>query len=265
MRRQGGLGRNGGRQRWGLLLLLPGLLGFDGSRAREALDLALHHVYGTNLLAGIELTVEENDRSQSQLSFAFGRKHKGDEVRTLMYTGDGRRNSPRALLLQRPGQHDRIFVSDGGQSQVRAVSAGKHAWQLFGTDFSYDDFRVHTAADYQIEVLGEERQQGEPCVVLRLHPLSGSYRMRLVWLSTERPAILRSDYFDERGLFKRYRVDPKDVVQHFQWWVPMRDEMLDLRTGRRTIRHIRNLLIDTEVPDELFTLTRLARGRMPSF
>ena len=265
MRRRKGLERRGGRQRWGLLLLLPGLVAFDGARAREALDLALHHRFGTNLLAAIELTVEESERSQFQLFFAFGRKHKGNEVRTLIYTGDGRRKSPRALLLQRPGQRDRIFVSDGGHGGVRPLSAGKHAWRLFGSDFSYDDFRVHTADDYRIEVLGEDRLQGEPCVVLRLRPLNGPYRMQLVWLSTQRPAILRGDYFDAQGLFKRYRADPKDVVQHFQWWVPMRDEMLNLRTGRRTVRRIRNLLIDTEVPDELFTLTQLARGRMPSF
>ncbi len=253
------------RQRWGLLLLLPWLLAFDGSRAREALERALHHLYGANLLAGIELTVEENPRSLSQITFAFGRKRKGDEVRTLVYAGDGRRNAPRALLLQRPGQRDRVFVSDGGRGGVRPVSSGRYAWALFGSDFSYDDFRVHTADEYRIEVLGEDRLQGEPCLVLRLRPLTGPYRMKLVWLSTQRPVILRTDYFDKRGLFKRYRARPEDIVQHFQWWVPMRDEMFDLRTGSRTVRRIRNLLIDTDVPDELFTLTELARGRMPSF
>lgn len=253
------------RQRWALVLLLPWLLGFDGSRAREALDLALHHLYGANLLAGIELTVKENERSYSQSFFAFGRKHKGDEVRTLVYAGDGRRDAPRALLFQRRGARDRIFVSDGGREGVRPVSSGKYAWRLFGSDFSYDDFRAHTADEYRIEVLGEDQMQGEACRVLRLRPLTGPYRMQLVWLSTQRPVILRTDYFDEQGLFKRYRAQPEDIVQHFEWWVPMRDEMLDLRMGSRTVRRIRNILIDAEVPDELFTLTQLARGRMPSF
>ena len=55
------------------------------------------------------------------------------------------------------------------------------------------------------------------------------------------------------------------IVQHFEWWVPMEEEMIDLRSGRRTIRRIRNLLIDVEVPDEIFSLTLLSRGRVPSF
>ena len=83
--------------------------------------------------------------------------------------------------------------------------------------------------------------------------------------ATERPIMLRTDYFDRKGLWKRYRLKPSDVERRFEWWVPMRDEMIDLRSGRRTVRRIRNLLIDAAVPDELFTITQLARGRMPSF
>ena len=253
------------RQKWALIVLIPWLLGFDGSGAREALDLALHNLFGPNIFAGIELTMEENDHSSSQASFGFGRKRKGDEIRTLMYAGNGGRKAPRALLFQQPGRRDRIFVSEGNRGVVRPISAGKYAWPLFGSEFSYDEFRAHSADEYRIEVLGLDPIQDESCVVMRLRPFEGPYRMQLIWLSTERPVILRTDYFDEKGLIKRYRARPEDIVQHYQWWVPMRDEMLDLRTGRRTIRRVRNLMLDMEVPDELFTLTQLVRGRMPSF
>jgi hypothetical protein len=89
--------------------------------------------------------------------------------------------------------------------------------------------------------------------------------MQLTWLSSDRPVILRVDYFDKRGLWKRYRAKPGKIAQHFDWLVPMQDEMLDLRTGRRTRRYIRNIMVDTAVPDEMFSLTQLSRGRMPSF
>ena len=45
------------RQKWALIVLIPWLLGFDGSGAREALDLALHNLFGPNIFAGIELTM----------------------------------------------------------------------------------------------------------------------------------------------------------------------------------------------------------------
>jgi hypothetical protein len=253
------------RHRWGIILLVPFLVGFDASRAREALDLALHNLYGSDILAGIELTTEESKKDLSQTSFAFGRKRKGSEVRTLLYTGNGRRDAPRALFFQQPGKTDKIFVSDGTRGGVRPLSAGKYAWPLFGSDFSYEDFRAHTTEEFRIEVLGTDRIQKEPCRVLRLRPLEGPYSMMLLWLSTQRPVVLRTDYFDDQGLWKRYQARPKDIVRNYEWWVPMRDEMLDLRTGRRTIRRIRNILIDADVPDEIFSLTQLARGRMPSF
>jgi len=253
------------RYRWAIVLLLPLLTGFDPSRAREALDLAMHNLYGADVLVGVELTIRENSHAVSRMAFAFGRKRKGHEVRTLLFPGKGQRGAPRALLLQRSGSTDRIFVSDGTRGSVRPLSAGKYRWPMFGSDFSYEDFRAHTADEYRIEVLGPDRIDNEPCRVLRLRPLDGPYTMRLVWISTERPVILRSDYFDEDGLWKRYRVRPRDLKRNFEWWVPMRDEMIDLRSGRHTVRRIRNILVDSGVPDAMFTLTQLARGRMPSF
>ena len=141
------------------------------------------------------------------------------------------------------------------------MSSGQYTWPLFGSDFMYEDFRVHTADEYRIEVLGSDPVEGEPCRVLRLRPLAGPYKMMLVWLSTERPVVLRTDYFDEEGLWKRYTANPEEIVRNFDWWVPMHDEMLDLRTGRRTVRRIRNILVDSDVPDELFTLRSPNRSR----
>jgi negative regulator of sigma E activity len=145
------------------------------------------------------------------------------------------------------------------------MSSGGRAWQLFGSDFSYEDFRSHSAHEYRIEVLGEERVDGEACRVLRLLPLDGPYSEILAWISTKRPVFMRMDYFDEQGLWKRYQARRKKLEQRFDSWIAMEDQMLDLRTGRRTVRRVRNLLVDAQVPDEVFTLTQLTRRRMPNF
>jgi hypothetical protein len=191
------------RPRLALLLLLPLLLGFDGSHAREALDLAFHNLYGSDILAGVELAIE-GPREASSVEFAFGRKRSGDETRMLVYGTDGARDTPRALLFQRPDGNDRIFISDGPHGAVRPMSAGKRAWSLFGSDFAYEDLRAQRADDYRIEVLGTDEIDGEPCRVLRLRPFHGPYRSILIWLSSSRPVIVRADYFDARGLWKRY-------------------------------------------------------------
>jgi hypothetical protein len=248
-----------------LTLLLPVLMGFDSARGREALDLAFHNLYGVDVLAAVELEISGDGSPPSTLGYAYGRKSKGGEVRTLLFSGEPRRDAGRALLFQRPGENDRMFVSSGKRGEVRPVSTGQRRWQLFGSDFAYDDFRAHTADEYRIEVLGSDVIDGEECRVLRLRPFKGPYRMQLTWLSSDRPVILRVDYFDKRGLWKRYRAKPGKIAQHFDWLVPMQDEMLDLRTGRRTRRYIRNIMVDTAVPDEMFSLTQLSRGRMPSF
>lgn len=248
-----------------LVGLFPFLTGFDGPEAREALDTVFRNLYSPDMLVAVELRIDEGQPDAEGVTFAYGRKNKGGETRTLVYTGDGSRDASRLLLFQRPGAQDRAFASEGTRGQVRAVSVGRHKGSLFGSDFNYADFRAHSAAEYRIEVLGEDRIGGEPCRVLRLRPIEGPYTMLLAWVSQERPVMLRTDYFDEQGLWKRYRARPEDIERNFDWWVPMQDEMIDLRSGRHTVRQVRNILIGTDVPDDAFTLTQLARGRLPSF
>jgi hypothetical protein len=247
-----------------LLVLLPALVGFDGARAREALDLAFHNLYSVDILAGVELAIEGRSES-SGVRFAIGRKRRGDETRMLLYSTRGRRDAPRALLFQHPDGRDQIFVSDGPHGGVRPVTAGRRSWSLFGSDFVYEDLRTQTADQYRIEVLGTDEIDGEACRVLRLRPFDGPYRSIVIWLSGSRPVIVRADYFDAKGLWKRYTALVERISRHFEWWVPMEDQMFDLRTGSRTVRKIRNILVDMEVPDELFTTTRLSRGRLPRF
>jgi Outer membrane lipoprotein-sorting protein len=248
-----------------VLALSPFLVGFDGPEARQALDAALRNLYQPDVLVAVELSIDEGLPDAEGVSFAYGRKTKGGETRTLVYDGDGRRDSKRVLLFQKPGQPDRAFTSVGTRGQVRPVSMGRYKASLFGSDFNYADFRARSADEYRIEVLGEDRIDGEDCRVLRLRPLDGPYTMLLAWVSEDRPVIVRTDYFDDAGLWKRYEARIDRIEKNFDWWVPMEDEMTDLRTGRHTLRRVKNVVVGAEVPDEAFTLTQLARGKMPSF
>ncbi len=248
-----------------LLLLLPALLSFDGPSAERSLAQAFHNLYAPDLLAAVELEIYSATRGVSVVTFAYGRKTSDTHTRTLVYSGDGRRSARRVLLIQKRGERDRVWESEGRHGHARPRSAGGTGWRLFNSDFLYEDFRTHSIDEFRIESLGEDRIGGEPCRVLRLWPRSGPYRSMLVWISTERPVIVRTDYFDSKGLWKRYRVRLDRVVEDLGWWVPLEDEMIDLRTGSHTLRTVRNSLVDVAVPDSLFSVSRLERGHMPSF
>jgi outer membrane lipoprotein-sorting protein len=248
-----------------VLAMAPFLVGFDGPEARDALDAALRNLYQPDMLVAVELLVDEGLPDADAVTFAYGRKTKGEETRTLVYDGEGRRDQSRLLLFQKPGEPDRAFTAVGTRGQVRPISMGRYRSSLFGSDFNYADFRTRRADDYRIEVLGHDTIDGEDCRVLRLRPLEGPYTMLLTWISEDRPVIVRTDYFDESGLWKRYEARIDRIEKNIEWWVPMEDEMTDLRTGRHTLRRVRNVIVGAEVPDEAFTLTQLARGKMPAF
>jgi len=248
-----------------VLAMAPFLVGFDGPEARDALDAALRNLYEPDMLVAVELRIDEGLPDQDDVTFAYGRKTTGDETRTLVYDGDGRRDQSRVLLFQKPGEADHAFTSEGTRGQVRPISMGRYMASLFGSDFNYADFRARRADEYRIEVLGEDKIDGEDCRVLRLRPLDGPYTMLLMWISEDRPVIVRTDYFDDAGLWKRYEARIDKIERNVDWWVPMEDEMTDLRTGRHTVRRVRNVLVGAGVPDEAFTLTQLARGKVPNF
>lgn len=253
------------RAGWGWLLLLPFLVGFDGREAQRALEAALHNLHGADMLAAVEMEMREPDGTATWISFAYSRKRTEQETKTLVYVTEEGRPVSGALLLQRRGARDRIFVSEGRYGQVRPLSAGDHTWPLYGSDYIYEDFRAHDPDEYSIEVLGGDTIADEPCRVLRLRPREGPYASLVVWISTRRPVVVRTDYFDAQGLWKRRTINLERLRRDFDWWVALEDEMVDLRSGRRTIRRVRNLLIDVEVPDEIFSVSQLARGRAPSF
>ncbi len=248
-----------------LLLLLPALLSFDGRSAERTLAQAFHNLYSPDLLAAVELEIYSATRGVSLVTFAYGRKTSDTHTRTLVYSGEGRRSARRVLLIQKRGERDRVWEAEGRHGHARPRSAGGAGWRLFDSDFLYEDFRTHAVDEFRVESLGEDRIGGEPCRVLRLWPHSGPYRSMLVWISAERPIIVRTDYFDSKGLWKRYRVRLDRVVEDLGWWVPLEDEMIDLRTGSHTLRTVRNSLVDVAVPDSLFSVSRLERGHLPSF
>ena len=80
-----------------VLAFAPFLVGFDGPEARDALDAALRNLYQPDMLVAVELRIDEGLPDEEGVSFAYGRKTTGDETRTLVYNGDGKRESPRVL------------------------------------------------------------------------------------------------------------------------------------------------------------------------
>ena len=94
-----------------LVQIVPFLTGFDGREARDALDTVFRNLYDPDMLVAVELRIDEGQPDAEGVTFAYGRKNKGGETRTLVYTGDGSRDTSRVLLCQQPGAQDRAFMS----------------------------------------------------------------------------------------------------------------------------------------------------------
>jgi hypothetical protein len=83
-------------------------------------------------------------------------------------------------------------------------------------------------------------------------------------LSQRTRAALRLAYYKDERLEREVLVSPADVKDHGGRWVAER-RVVRTADGRVSEFRLRNLLLDPELPDSLFTQQSLRTQRFPRF
>lgn len=169
------------------------------------------------------------------------------------------------LMLEREGGRD-TWVYLPELQRVRRVYARGGGGSLFGTDFSYEDLEhlhsVSTGAHERVR-LPDAEVEGRPAYVVRSGGLGeeSSYEKIVHHVDRETCLPLRIEFYEGGGkLRKVLRADPEHFAPSGERWVARRTTMEDEVTGTRSVLEVESIDLDPEVPDRLFTLSRLRRG-----
>jgi hypothetical protein len=107
---------------------------------------------------------------------------------------------------------------------------------------------------------------GEPCYGIESRPVAAARFEKLELCLSKRTGVsLLTTYFRDGAPIRRIRVAPADVRQYEGRWLPERRKFEMLPEQEQGELILRNLMIDPQLPDRLFTEHNLKIQRFPSF
>jgi outer membrane lipoprotein-sorting protein len=214
--------------------------------------------------------IDSKGRTRSRAARMF-RKYTGDDKKTTVFFTEPATIAGTSFLTFDYAEADRDddqWLYLPAHRKVRRISATDRGNTFFGTDLSYEDVKKETklaAEDYHWKVLGTETVDGHDCYVLEGIPVDeqtardlGYSRVvsridRELWLTR------LADYWDLKDQhLKTTRNLAIEEVGGF--WTIRRTEVLNHRSGHRTVLEFSNIAYDDGVPDELFEPGNLTRG-----
>jgi hypothetical protein len=163
------------------------------------------------------------------------------------------------------GGEDRwIYLPSLGKT--RRVAASEGGGSFMGTDFSYDDI---SSMDREIDadthsILREETLNGSPCYVVQSVPKDSGYQYAktISWIDKAQSLIYKSEMYNKRGeLIKTMDIsDYKDVQGRL---TAMRTKVSTISSGTSTTIFMDIVRYDETIPNGVFTVNYIERGKLP--
>lgn len=170
------------------------------------------------------------------------------------------------LLIERDGGEE-VFSYLPELKKVRRLQSRMMSGSLFGTDFSYEDFRhlQSVSSDAGRTRLPDAELEGRPSFVLEVRPdaASGSEYDRVVAHVDQETCVPLKLEFHARGggLRKVLTADPASLAREGKGWLARSVSIRDLANETETRLEILEIEVDGDVPDRLFTVGHLERRR----
>jgi hypothetical protein len=173
-----------------------------------------------------------------------------------------------AYLLRENATGDpEMFVYLPEVGKPRRIHPSGASGSLFGTDFTYEDVgRMQDLGGgggserLPDSTLGDARVA---VVAVTLAPEAASSYSRIVYqVDAERCVPLRVEFHDAGGaLAKRLVADPAKITREGRGWLVRAVVLEDLQNETKTELVVREIDVEADVPDRLFSSADLARRR----
>ena len=170
------------------------------------------------------------------------------------------------LVVEKPGDDD-MFMYVPAARRVRRIAGGMLEGDLWGTDFSYEDIKQlqGISGSGARERLPDTELSGRPVWVVAHRPddsEQSSYTRIVTYVDRDTCIAIRTEFFQRgEGPRKVLRADPKSFRQVDGRWLAGSLEMQDLREETRSWLRVLKVEHDVEIPERVFSVTRLGQGR----
>jgi hypothetical protein len=170
------------------------------------------------------------------------------------------------LVIEKPGDDD-MFMYVPAARKARRIAGGMLEGELWGTDFSYEDIKQvqGITGSGARERLPDSDVSGRPTWVVEHRPEgsdASSYTRIVAYVDQETCVAMRTEFFQRGERPRKVLVaDPESLLQVDGRWLAASLEMRDIRDDTRSWLRVLKVEHDVEIPDSVFSVMRLSRGR----
>ena len=157
-----------------------------------------------------------------------------------------------AYLVRENTKADEMYVYLPSMNKVRRINGSGASGSLFGTDISYQDFKLtqqaYSGAAQALE--GVVTIDGRKAKVVRITPAAGKspYSRVRVWVDDATCVALKTEFEANGQVIKRLSAPASGVKRSGKYWYTETSTLENLATGTRTVLKIGGLREDEAVP-----------------
>lgn len=211
-----------------------------------------------------DLVVTSKDGKERRKSWRSYRLGTAGESRMLIrFTAPPEVKGVGFLSLPRPGKNPDQWLYLPSMKRERRIATQDRSASFVGTDFNYEDMEELDHEKYDVTLLADATEAGQPCWVIEARPRSDAgkslYERKLLFLRKDILTLVRMDLFLPGGKEPAKRLILEDVALVDGHHVARRMTMKDLVKGSTTVIRLERLAFDRPQPDGRFTLQNLLR------
>jgi hypothetical protein len=169
------------------------------------------------------------------------------------------------LQIEQSEGDDDLWIYLPALKKSRRLVANNKKDSFVGSDFSYGDISLPKVDLYRHTLLRSEKLGDTECYVIESAPANDTvkansgYSRKITWVRRDNFLEAKVEYYDLGDrLLKTQQIERGQEIEPGRW-LAARREMLNHRTGHRTVIDIENLDVHPELADDVFTTRHIER------
>jgi len=159
------------------------------------------------------------------------------------------------------GKDDDQWIYLPALKRVKRISSDSKSDYFMGSDFTYDDLGDRHPSSDTHKLLREERLNGEDCYVVESTPKEEEYMYSrtVTWIIKDKWIGMKKEFYDEDGdHLKTLSVKKFEKIDNL--WTILHSEMHNVQKNHTTKMELKNVKLNTGIPDNKFTERMMKRG-----
>jgi len=229
--------------------------------ARKIMEAVYRQDTSRDIAMRASFQIFDKQGHSTKKEFTYRRIGAPGDSKTLVVFTAPKQISGVALLSINQRSADRQYMYVPATERVRTVAAQERTARFIGTDFTFEDIEERLLDDFTYRLLDDtEAVDGHKTYKVEAVPVDPSrsqYKRIYYWVAQDVPVILFAEFYDAQG--QKVRVlHATDLKREKGIWGARNTEMSTVPDGTRTVLHIDEVKINTNLDETLFTPRGLA-------